>query len=126
MPGKFDLSAAYEDWDNRRRITETRERLRESKERISQSIERLPFDWSDGDLLISYVVLQAVCEEVTLTLMNVRIDADVHALVNVAAVWALREMGIFGHELLADEEFALLSDFGLANWRRMFPLTARR
>lgn len=114
----FDLATAYEDWDKRRRITETREQLRESKKRISQSIERLPFDWSDGDLLISYVVLQAVCEEVTLTLMNVRIDTDVHALVNVAAVSAMREMGIFGHELLVDEEFALLTDFGLANWRR--------
>ncbi|XP_076649857.1 uncharacterized protein LOC143357330 [Halictus rubicundus] len=119
LPGKFDLSVAYEERNKKRRVTETKERLREAKDRISQSIKQLPFDQPDMDLLISSLVVQAICEEVTMTLMNVRIDTDIHAFVNAAVVWALRDMDVFEHEtILVEEEFLLLSHFRFANFER--------
>ncbi|XP_076623113.1 uncharacterized protein LOC143342777 [Colletes latitarsis] len=110
LPGKFDLKSAYEEWSRERRIMENRQCLRESKERVSLSLRRLPVDQTDRCAVISSVVLQAVCEEVTLTLMDTKIDTDIHTFVNIAVIWALSELELFTHDTLI-EHFTLPKDF---------------
>ncbi|XP_053972165.1 uncharacterized protein LOC128872969 isoform X2 [Hylaeus volcanicus] len=110
LPGRFDLKAAYEERSMRRWATESSKRLRESKERVSLSLKRLSVDQTDEDDVISSVVLQAVCEEVTLTLMDTKIDTDIHTFVNVAVIWALSELELFTHDTLI-ERFTATKDF---------------
>ncbi|XP_076386047.1 uncharacterized protein LOC143264132 isoform X2 [Megachile rotundata] len=103
LPGKFDLKTAYQQWDRKRRVTERRKYLEESKERISQSIRRLSDQGIDEHTLISSVVLQAVCEQVTLAMSDVKIDINIQTFVNIAVIWALSDMEIFDYDLYFDK-----------------------
>lgn len=113
MPGKFDLRAAYEKWRKERRLTETRKCLRESKDHIRQSIEHLGPDQLEGDGLITSLVVQMLCEEVSLALMGVKIVTDVHTVVNIAMILALTELHLVSDDLLTDEQSGLFAGLGI-------------
>ncbi|XP_033331881.2 uncharacterized protein LOC117223622 isoform X1 [Megalopta genalis] len=115
LPGKFDLPGAFEERDRIHRISETREQLREAKMRIARSLQRLPFDPTNVDQVVVTLVLETVCEEVTLLLMDVRIDTDVRTFANAALFWALRDVDIAGIEVLLEEEFLLMNRYRFAN-----------
>ncbi|XP_034191335.2 uncharacterized protein LOC117609291 [Osmia lignaria lignaria] len=118
LPDKFELKNAYMEWDRKRRVSERRKYLEESKERISYSIGRLSMAPIDERTLISSMVLQMVCEQVTLTLMDVEIDVDVQTFVNIAAVWALSELDIFDYGGLLDERYTQPENARFFNWKQ--------
>lgn len=72
----------------------------------------------DERTLISSMVLQMVCEQVTLTLMDVEIDVDVQTFVNIAVVWALSELDIFDYGTLLDDRYTQPENAKFFNWKR--------
>ncbi|KOC67482.1 hypothetical protein WH47_11661 [Habropoda laboriosa] len=123
LPGKFDAKTAYEEWERKERTAEARKQLEESKQRVSRSIRRLSEETADENVLISSVVLEAVCEEVTLTLMDAKIDTSIHTFVNIAVIWALSELESFNRDMLSDEQLRLPEEFMLYDRKNMFEMT---
>ncbi|CAK9797183.1 hypothetical protein ANTQUA_LOCUS1060 [Anthophora quadrimaculata] len=119
LPGKFNLKVAYEEWERKQRMSEARKLLEDSKQRVSQSIRRLSEGHPDETLLISSVILQTVCEEITLTLMDTKIDTDIHTFVNIAVIWALSEFEIFHRDILSDEQLQLPEEFIFYDQKQM-------
>ncbi|XP_078051618.1 uncharacterized protein LOC144477752, partial [Augochlora pura] len=115
LPGKFDLRAAMKERDQLHRISETKEQLMEAKERIANSLQQLPFDPSNIDQVVAALVLETVCEEVTLLMMDVRITTDVRTFANAALFWALRDINIVGIDVLLEEEYLLMNRYRFAN-----------
>lgn len=98
-----------------------------SKKRTSRPLQQLSENQLQGT--ISSVVLRAIYEQVTLTLMDVKIDTDIHTFVNVAVIWALSELELFNRDMLSDEQLRrsglttgrLPEDFMYCNYTRTFP-----
>lgn len=104
LPDKFNLKAAFEKWSNDRNLCEMKTLLDESKKRISLSLVQACEEQANRDAFIICMVLQAICEEVTLTLADVKIDSNVHTFVNIAVIWALSEMNIVNYDNLCTEQ----------------------
>lgn len=121
------MKAAYIEWCWKRRGMESTKIFEKSKKQASRSLQQLSENQLQGT--ISSVVLRAIYEQVTLTLMDVKIDTDIHTFVNVAVIWALSELELFNRDMLSDEQLRrsglttgrLPEDFMYCNYTRTFP-----
>ncbi|CAD1473524.1 unnamed protein product [Heterotrigona itama] len=119
LPGRFNLKAAFKE--------RTRRRNGESKECSSQLARQPTENQLSGE--ISSLVVRAVEEQATLTLMDVGIDTDVHTFVNIAVIWALSELDFFNRDTLSDEQLqrrgltssGLPEDLTSCDYTRTFP-----
>ncbi|TGZ52585.1 hypothetical protein DBV15_10513 [Temnothorax longispinosus] len=94
LPGKFDLHAKTEELLKRRGIAKAGRYLWEFKDRISQSVKQIWDAGVDLDLVICMLVLQALCENVILTMADTDTGIDVHTFVNMAVSWTLVDLQI--------------------------------
>lgn len=74
------------------------------------------------------VALQAVYNQILLTLMDAKIRTDVHTFINVALIWAMSELELFDHEQYSKIGLTIVGlpeDFMFCNFTRTFLLPSR-
>lgn len=120
LPGRFDLHARTEELLKRRGITKARKYLWEFKDRISQSVKQVWDANVDLDLVICTVVLQALCENVILTMAGINIEIDVHTFVNIAVNWTLAALGILDPTMLSEQECSMFTELELFDTDSMY------
>lgn len=120
MPGRFDLHAKTEELLKRRDIAKARRYLWEFKDRISQSVKQVWDANVDLDLVICMVVLQALCENVILTMVGANIGIDIHTFVNMAVNWTLVDLRILDQSMLSEEECTMFTELELFDTDSMY------
>lgn len=110
MPGRFDLHARTEELLKRRGIAKARRYLWEFKARISQSVKQVWNTDVDLDLVICTLMLQALCENVILTIAGTNIEIDIHAFVNMAVSWTLVDLQILDPIMLDEQERTMITE----------------
>lgn len=72
--------------------------LEESKKRVSNTLKELAERKELQEDSIVSVALQAVYDQILLTLTEAKIVTDFHTFINVALIWALSELELFDHD----------------------------
>lgn len=88
----------------RRSVAKAHRYLWKSKVRIVQSIKQVSDSDVDRDSIICMLVLQALCEQVTLTTAGINTGTDVRTFVNMAIIWALVDLQILDPNSLDERE----------------------
>lgn len=97
----------------RRDVANARRHLRDCKVRIMRSVKQASMDSPDDDSIICTLMLQAVCEQVTLTTAGVNTGMDVRTFVNTAIIWAMVDLQILDLDVLDKRERDMLVELGL-------------
>lgn len=120
MPGKFDLHARTKELLKRRGIAKARRYLWEFKDRISQSVKQVWDVDVDLNLVICTVVLQALCENVILTMAGTNTGIDVHTFVNMVISWTLVDLQILDSTILDEQERIMFTEMELSDIDSMY------
>ncbi|EFN81956.1 hypothetical protein EAI_11663 [Harpegnathos saltator] len=113
LPGRFDLRPRTAELLKRRGVARARRYLWETKVRISQSVKQLSTGDVDRDSIICTLLLQALCEQVTLTAAGANTATDVRTFVNAAIIWALADLRILDLNTLDTRERSMLVELGV-------------
>lgn len=120
LPGKFNLHVKIEELLKRRDIAKARRYLWEFKDRISQSVKQVWNADVDLDLVICTVVLQALCENVILTMAGTNTGIDVHTFVNMVISWTLVDLQILNSTMLDEQERTMFTKVELFDIDSMY------
>ncbi|KAG7211407.1 hypothetical protein KM043_010695 [Ampulex compressa] len=124
LPGEFDLEAAFRELERQRESIGEGGYLRESKDRLERSLRRFSQEQVDADVLISFLVVYEVCEEVSLAAIGGRIGKEARLIANVAVVWALADAQLLDRGVQSDEQLRISSEWGLSDYKGRKKLVA--
>lgn len=102
--------------------------LDKSKKRMLATLQELVEKNELHEAATVSVALQAVYNQILLTLMDAKIRTDVYTFINVALIWAMSELELFDHEQYSKIGLTIVGlpeDFMFCSFTRTFLLPSR-